>query len=95
LDRGVSCHVICLDRKSGKILWDKEVFQQTLKRIEGKNSYATPTPVTDGQLVYAAFNDGSLVALDFKGEVVWTNRTIKHYSQHGLGGHRRSCTGIW
>lgn len=82
---GVGCHVMCLDRASGKVLWDKQVFQQQLKRKEQKNSYATPTPVTDGQLVYAAFNDGSLCALDFDGNIAWINRDVPFYSQHGLG----------
>jgi outer membrane protein assembly factor BamB len=84
-ENGVICHVICLDRRSGKILWDKEVFTQKTTRKEGKNSYATPTPVTDGQRVYAFFSGGSAVALDFEGNVVWTNRENHFYSQHGMG----------
>src|SRR5262245_60248845 len=60
-DRGTKCHVVCLDRKSGKVVWDKEVFEQVPVRKEGKNSYATPTPVTDGKRVYAVFGDGSAV----------------------------------
>jgi outer membrane protein assembly factor BamB len=35
--------------------------------------------------VYAVFGDGSIVALNFAGDVVWTQREIKHYSRHGLG----------
>src|SRR5688572_30769913 len=83
-ENGVICHVICLDRASGKILWDKEVFTQRPTRKEGKNSYATPTPITDGQRVYAFFSSGSAVALDFEGNIVWTNRDHKFYSQHGM-----------
>jgi len=82
---GASCRVLALDRKSGKILWDKEVFQQVPRRKEGRNSYATPTPATDGQRVYTCFGDGSFAALNFAGEVVWTNRDYKFYGQHGLG----------
>ena len=59
-DNGTKCRVLCLDRKSGKISWNKEVFEQVPRRKEGKNSYATPTPVTDGQHVFAVF-----------GEAVW------------------------
>ena len=83
-ENGASCRVLALDRKSGKILWDKEVFQQVPRRKEGRNSYATPTPATDGQRVYACFGDGSFAALNFAGEVVWTNRDYKFYGQHGL-----------
>ena len=84
-ESGTKCHVVCVDRKSGKVLWDKEVFEQVPLRKEGKNSYATPTPVTDGERVYAVFGDGSVAALGFEGDVLWTNRDVKFYSRHGLG----------
>jgi outer membrane protein assembly factor BamB len=82
---GMKCHVLCHDLKSGKLLWDKEVLDQVPLRKEGKNSYATPTPCTDGDRVYAVFGDGTVVALDFAGNVLWTNREVQHYSRHGLG----------
>jgi outer membrane protein assembly factor BamB len=66
-------------------VWDKEVFKQALKRKEGRNTYATPTPATDGKRVYACFGDGSFVALNFDGTIAWTNRNYKFYGQHGLG----------
>jgi outer membrane protein assembly factor BamB len=84
-DNGASCHVLCLNRHNGRILWDKETFRQVPSRKEGKNSYATPTPVTDGRRVYTVFGDGSFVALTFDGEVAWVNRDFPYYSQHGLG----------
>jgi outer membrane protein assembly factor BamB len=76
---------LCLDRKSGKLLWDKVVFDQVAGRKEGKNSYATPTPCTDGERVCAVFGDGSAVGLDLEGNVLWTNREVQFYSRHGLG----------
>jgi outer membrane protein assembly factor BamB len=84
-DEGRACHVLALDRRSGTVLWDTKVFTQTLKRKENKNSYATPTPATDGSRVFAACGDGSLVAVDAaSGAVHWTNRDYPFYSQHGL-----------
>ena len=82
---GQSCRVLSLDVKTGRVLWSREVFRQVPRKKEARNSYATPTPATDGERVYACFGDGSLVALDFAGEVVWTNRDYPYYSQHGLG----------
>jgi outer membrane protein assembly factor BamB len=82
---GISCRVLALDRVTGSILWNKEVFRQQRRRKEVRNTYATPTPATDGARVYACFGDGSFVALNFAGEVVWTNRDYPFYSQHGLG----------
>lgn len=84
-DGGTSCRVIAIDRKTGAIIWNREVFKQKIGHKEGRNSYATPTPATDGKLVYACFGDGSFAALDFNGRVVWTNRDYPFYGQHGLG----------
>ena len=82
---GAKCHVICLDRRGGGEIWRKEVLEQIPLRKEGKNSFATSTPCTDGERVYAVFGDGSIVALTMAGGVVWTNREVQFYSRHGLG----------
>jgi outer membrane protein assembly factor BamB len=84
-DDGKSCRVLSFDRRTGKILWEKEVFTQVLRLKERRNSYATPTPATDGERVYACFGDGSFAALSFAGEVIWANRDYPFYGQHGLG----------
>jgi len=84
-DNGESCHILALDRGTGRIVWDREVFRQELKRKENKNSFATPTPCTDGERIYACFADGSFAAVNLAGEVVWTNRDYPFYSKHGLG----------
>jgi outer membrane protein assembly factor BamB len=77
--------VICFDLLTGQKLWDVVPLRQDPVRKEQKNSYATPTPATDGRRVYAVFGDGSVVALSLEGEVHWTNREVQHYSRHGLG----------
>ena len=83
---GKNCHVIAIDRRTGKILWDKIVFtQQPQQHRHEFNSYATPTPVTDGKTVFAVFSGGSFVALDFDGNVRWINSDLDYYSQHGMG----------
>ena len=84
-EEGASCRVLALDRTTGKVLWDKEVFRQSPGHRNDRNSYATPTPCTDGERVYTVFGDGSFAALNFAGSVVWTNRDFPFYSEHGLG----------
>ena len=84
-DGGVACHVLCLNAETGAVLWDTEVFRQEVARKEGRNSYATSTPATDGKFVYAVFGSGSIAALDFEGAVKWTFREFTFYSRHGLG----------
>lgn len=83
-ENGAACHVVCVARGDGKILWDAEVLRQKPTRKEGKNSYATPTPVTDGKAVYASFAGGA-VAVSFDGKVLWANQEFPYYSRHGLG----------
>src|SRR5688500_1954903 len=85
-ESGVNCHVLCFDRKTGKLQWNKKLFEQTPRKKEQRNSYATPTPATDGERVYAVFGDGSVVAVSANnGDVLWEHREVKFYSQHGLG----------
>ena len=84
-DEGQSCRVLALDAATGKTVWDREVFRQVPRKKETRNSYSTPTPVTDGKRVYAVFSDGGFAALDFAGNIAWTNRDYPFYSQHGLG----------
>ena len=83
-DDGRSCHVICLERQSGKIRWNTRVFEQQVRKKRNENSDATPTPTTDGQHVFAVFSSGRMVALDFEGTVVWTNHDVNFYGHHGL-----------
>jgi outer membrane protein assembly factor BamB len=55
--------LICLDRTSGKILWQRTVFTAPLETKHALNSYASSTPATDGELVFVSFLevDGSTI----------------------------------
>jgi len=65
--------VICLDRKTGKILWQKTAKVATphegYHRTYG--SFASNSPVTDGQYVYAFFGSRGIYCYDLKGKLVW------------------------
>jgi outer membrane protein assembly factor BamB len=60
--------VLALDRITGKVLW-KQVALEGKPRspIQSGNSYATETPVTDGERVYAFFGNHGLFCYDFAG----------------------------
>jgi outer membrane protein assembly factor BamB len=47
--------LLCLDRVSGKLLWEREVARSPLEPRNKLNSYSSSTPVTDGKLVYVTF----------------------------------------
>lgn len=82
---GVSCQVVAINRKDGSTEWTTEVHRQKPGAMRKQNSYATPTPVTDGKRVYSVFYDGTVTAVDFSGKVVWKNDEVKFFSLHGLG----------
>ncbi len=70
-DRG-SLRAVCLDRQSGQVVHDVEVFRQDdLGRINNKNSYASPTPVVDGQHVFVHFGAHGTACLTTEGRIVW------------------------
>ena len=83
---GANRSVLCYRRSDGELLWETRLPDTIAESIQNKNSFATSTPSTDGQLVYAYFGNGGLVAVDFEGEVVWhvDLGTINLY--HGPGG---------
>jgi outer membrane protein assembly factor BamB len=64
--------LLCLDRDEGSIVWRRVAKQaKPTTPIHLKNSYASETPVTDGERVYAWFGAAGLFAYDLDGEVVW------------------------
>jgi outer membrane protein assembly factor BamB len=64
--------VVCLNAGDGKILW-RETARESKPTIptQASNTYATETPVTDGERVYAYFGMHGLYAYDFAGKQVW------------------------
>jgi outer membrane protein assembly factor BamB len=59
-------------RADGKRLWERRIEATgDLTPVHDKHNLATPSPVTDGSLVYAWFGTGQLAALDRSGAIVW------------------------
>lgn len=63
--------VLCLDRASGKILWQREVPRLQKGRLQNVNGPASASPVTDGKDVYAFFQEFGLLAFDADGKEKW------------------------
>ncbi len=68
-----SFDVICLDRKTGKILWQRTATKAVPH--EGYHgtygSFASNSPVTDGKQVYAFFGSRGMYCYDMEGNLVW------------------------
>jgi len=81
-------HVLAFDRKTGQLLWDRSIGQGKLPANKLHNM-ATPTPVSDGQHIWAMFGTGDLACLEPDGSVVWQRNLVKEYGEyktnHGYG----------
>jgi outer membrane protein assembly factor BamB len=63
--------VLCLSKRTGRVLWEREVPADSIEGVHRTNAPASPTPVTDGNLVYVYFGSKGLTAFDFEGNRVW------------------------
>lgn len=65
--------VICLDLATGKEIWRQMAHEGVpVTPMHIKNSYASETPVTDGERVYAYFGNLGLFCYDLDGKLVWS-----------------------
>ncbi len=65
--------LICLDLNTGEPLWEQVAHEGPPKSpLHLKNSYASETPVTDGERVYAFFGNMGIFCYDMEGNEVWS-----------------------
>jgi outer membrane protein assembly factor BamB len=78
--------VYCVDFKTGKIRWSKEVNRGTPPGPRHlKNTYASETPVTDGERVYAYFGTLGLFCFDMDGKQLWAKKWGPFNTRFGWG----------
>jgi outer membrane protein assembly factor BamB len=64
--------VYCLDKRTGKILWEKTAHKGIPKvKRHPKGTHANSTPATDGNHVVAFFGSEGLYCYDMEGELIW------------------------
>lgn len=69
---GKERYVHCLDRKNGKVLWEKTIACASPENPHKMNSFATPTCATNGEVVVAFFGPGGIHCFDLEGEKKWS-----------------------
>jgi outer membrane protein assembly factor BamB len=95
-----------LDKKSGTIEWTREVgtseaTRMPLRKKEGPerseqkfhqlHNMATPSPVTNGEVVIAHFGNGDLAAYDFSGKQLWKHNLQADHGKYTIWwGHANS-----
>jgi outer membrane protein assembly factor BamB len=85
-DQGQRLSMIAFSRKDGAKLWETDIPQNGVEYPHEKNGYASATPATDGELVYASFGRHGLVAFDFNGKIVWHRKFGVIDNYHGPAG---------
>ena len=76
--------VVALDAHSGKILWERTAYEGPVYDARHRrSSFAGPTPVTDGAMIYAYFGPEGLYAYDAKGNLAW--KAVAPFATLGLG----------
>jgi outer membrane protein assembly factor BamB len=76
-----------VDFKTGRTRWERQVAEAVPSQPRHqKNSYATETPVTDGERVYAYFGNVGLFAFDMNGAPLWSKLMAAVKTRDGFGG---------
>lgn len=70
-DGKVERFVICLDRKTGKPVWQQLAITDAKEKLHQMNTPATASCVTDGEVVAAFFGDGGLHCYTLDGKKLW------------------------
>jgi outer membrane protein assembly factor BamB len=83
--RGERLVVICLDRRSGQVLWERDAPRPRLEKLDNRNGPAGPTPATDGRNVYVFFADFGLLSYDMDGRERWRLPLGPFNNLYGMG----------
>ena len=91
---GVTFLVTALDRTTGRRVWQHELAAEgDLPAVHDKHNLASPSPVTDGERVYAWFGTGQLVAVGADGREVWSRHLGQENAPFTINwGHASSPT---
>jgi len=84
--------LLCLDRREGTVLWQKEVISAKLEKRHPLNTRASSTPAADGKHVFVTFLDAGkdrdarviVACYDFDGNPVWQKSPGRFSSVHGF-----------
>ena len=78
--------IYCVDWETGKLLWERKAFEG---RPGGsrhlKNTFASETPVIDGERVYVYFGNLGVFCYDLSGELVWSTSWNPVQTSYGWG----------
>lgn len=79
--------LLCYSTESGEKLWQHEAPPaiENVEKLYPKNTYASGSPVTDGENVVAFFGNSGLVCCDVAGKEIWKYSLGAFPTMHGPG----------
>ena len=83
----ISLVLYCYDLETGKKLWERQICITATPcgGRHSKNSFASETPITDGERIYVYLTDYGLFAYDFDGKQTWTTPLKRHETTRDWG----------
>ena len=81
--------------KTGKKLWERQVWGTGATQCHPKTNMAAPTPITDGERVYALFATGDLACYDKAGDLVWYRSLVGDYPTIGNNVGMAASPTLW
>ncbi len=87
--KALKLHLICFDRDSGKVQWDKAVDahypEEEYRGMFAEHGYASHTPASDGKQIFVFFGKTGLVAFNMDGEQQWRKQVGTGVGSRGWG----------
>ena len=77
--------VFCVDRNSGKIVWQETVWTGEPEKTHAMNGWASATCATDGRHVVAFFGRGGMHGFTVEGKKLWSRDLGKFEGPWGTG----------
>lgn len=83
---GTRLELVCINVDNGNELWRSGFVSTSLSSPHYANSYATPTPASDGDRVFTYFGAAGLAAFDARnGSLLWRHENLPMKSAYGAG----------
>ena len=79
--------ILCLSSIDGSVIWRRQFWAMGSTMCHSKTSIAAPTPVTNGESLFAIFSSNDLFCLDLDGNLKWLRGLTVDYpnARNSLG----------
>lgn len=72
-------HVLCYRADDGEKVWERQFWATGRTMAHERTAVAAPTPVSDGERIFALFSSNDLFCLDLEGNVLWLRGLTSDY----------------